>query len=478
MLTSGLIALFLTSVLPPCVLGMGPEDFQDPTTVDFDELAYGTHLGTGLPNPYEALGVEFTGYVADSDYGDLDGHHLATGFANTPPEPYVVRIRFLDRPALRVGGYVWPEYECATSITAFDDTGAVLDSFSVDGGGTPFMGLESSVDSPIWSVEWQGGAGASLSTFPRVDNVMVDFTPEPATLSLIALGGTAVLAWRRRHAKKDKGPGSARFVNGLAFLLVVSATGQAWADMWFLGIGNDGYTRDVEGLYGALTADPTWCPPQPVRSLLRSNRTETQVRDDLDWLTRSPRPGDMAMFFYSGHGVSDTYDWNDDEPLFDYDDERIGLQGSHTGLTDDELTECLWGLDDRVPVVIILDTCHAGGFVDGHTDLIRLPNAYCLLSCRAHEGSRGGYPYSEFTTHLIDGISGGRPADGDGNGIVTLDEWFLFARRGTRGQTPVKYDSGGLGGLPVVAPEPATMAFLVLGTGVLLARRIPQRTAA
>ena len=469
-----LLVVFLMQTSGICQVS--PANFQDPLVFDFDELTYGTHLGPGLPNPYAALGVEFTAYIGDSDYGDLNGHHLATGFANTPAEPYVVRVRFLEGPAMRVGAYIWPEYGCETTMTAFDDLGEAIDFYSMSGGGTRFIGLEGNADSPIWSVEWRGGPGASLSTFPRVDHVMVDPVPEPATLSLLALGGTALLAWRRRTAKGSKRMGPSPPVYGLALVAVALAAGQAGADVRFLGIGNDGYYRDVEALYTALTADPFACPSQRVHGLLRSNRNETQMRDDLNWLNHSCRPGDTAVFFYSGHGGSDTYDWNGDEPLFDYDDERIGLQHRDTGLTDDELTDCLWPLDDRVPLVVVLDTCHAGGFADGQSDLLRLPNVYCLLSCESWEDSLGGYPYSEFTTHLINGISTDRPADGDADGVVTLDEWFGFARRHTRGQTPVNYDSGGLGQLAVVVPEPATMAFLALGAGGLLARRVSQRT--
>ena len=81
-------------------------------------------------------------------------------------------------------------------MTAFDDKGNVIDHFIAKGGGHLFMGLEGSVNTPIRYLEWRGINGAGLTTFPRVDGVMVEAIPEPATVALLGLGG---LVLRRRH---------------------------------------------------------------------------------------------------------------------------------------------------------------------------------------------------------------------------------------------------------------------------------------
>ena len=181
---------------------IGPGGFEDPLVFDFSDLTSGTTLGSGYANPYEELGVEFTGFITSYDYGDIRGRHLATGFANSPPEPYVVRLTLLGAPAIRIGGYVWPEYGGSTSVTAFDDYGTVIDSFSVVGSGdTPFMGIEAPIESPIRFLEWRGPVGSSFTTFPRVDGVMINLLPEPATVSLLLLGAAATLlrvGWRER----------------------------------------------------------------------------------------------------------------------------------------------------------------------------------------------------------------------------------------------------------------------------------------
>lgn len=156
-----------------------PEDFIDPLIFDFTELAEDTLLGLGSPNPYQNLGVEFTGFVHTFAWGNEDeiiGKHLAARGYTEPDEPFVVRVTILDpKGALRVGGYVWPECGAGASVTAFDDAGLVIDSHSeTDCSYTPFMGVAGTSGRPIRSVEWRGLPNAILRTYPQVDHVMID----------------------------------------------------------------------------------------------------------------------------------------------------------------------------------------------------------------------------------------------------------------------------------------------------------------
>ncbi len=192
------VLVLVTSSTRAVAAQIGPSQFEDPLVFDFSELDGGTHLGSGYANPYANAGVEFTGYIADYDYEDISGRHLASGFANSPAEPYVVRLRLLDDFAAKVGAYVWAGGSGDTWITAYDQDGLVIDTLAVDGYTCSFVGFESTVGRPISVVEWRGPTSSSFTTFPRVDNVMMEYVPEPATLSLLALGGLGALTRRRR----------------------------------------------------------------------------------------------------------------------------------------------------------------------------------------------------------------------------------------------------------------------------------------
>ena len=65
----------------------------------------------------------------------------------------------------------------------------------------------------------------------------------------------------------------------LALAVVLTAASPALADYWFLGVGNEGYMDDVDGLFGALTQVDNW-QEDHVHSWLHEDRPGPQVLNE------------------------------------------------------------------------------------------------------------------------------------------------------------------------------------------------------
>jgi hypothetical protein len=202
-----------------------------------------------------------------------------------------------------------------------------------------------------------------------------------------------------------------------ALLTTTAVSSPVLADVWFLGIGNDGCYTDVRGLrdaYGSYARRHS--PNVSLEFLTFSNHGGSAILQDINWLAENARPGDLAFFYYSGHGGKrpdssgeELAGWAVDSP-----DETIGRSGNTS--SDDQLAEALRKIDSKVPTIALFDSCYSGGMVGGTADLNTLPNVYAMMSSREDEDSYGGFPYSRFTAELIRGIGYSLPADANGNG--------------------------------------------------------------
>ena len=275
---------------------------------------------------------------------------------------------------------------------------------------------------------------------------------------------------RLKHRNRRLPTSAAAILTIIISMLTVSTV---QADMWFLGVGNDGYYTDVSGLRNALQSAPN---PHgtPIHFRTYSNHGGSSILSDITWLADNAGPGDMAYFFYSGHGGTGSwsYDERNGSARNSYN-ETIGR--SYSMVSDDQVAAALSAIDSRVPVVAIFDSCYAGGMTGGTDDLDSLPNTFVMMSSREDEFSYGSYPYSRFTNQLIRGIGSSLPADTNDNGTITLDEWISYARNSVYGQSPEYFDAGNFGALPIVTPEPVTASLLALGGCVTLLRRSSQR---
>lgn len=163
-----------------------------------------------------------------------------------------------------------------------------------------------------------------------------------------------------------------------------------------------------------------------VRLLADAKATRREVLAGLTWLRKEMTQKDVAIVFFSGHGVSDA-----DGSLYlaPVDIDKEDLVG--TGVPASELKRLLGAVPGRV--VVVLDACHAGA-VDGERrkgaltdDLVRdlVTTDYgVVVMC-----SSMGKEYSEeseqdkqgyFTLALLEGLAG--KADNNKDGVVYLTE--------------------------------------------------------
>ena len=259
----------------------------------------------------------------------------------------------------------------------------------------------------------------------------------------------------------------------VALLVVLGCAGAVQGrQIWFLGVGNDGYDVDTQGAFAALSA--RWAERgETVHSQLLANRNGPQIEADLLWLAANAGPGDLAVFYYSGHGDYVGEDNGDELAGWAMDsfDETIGTLAG-PWVRDDQVSSALSGVNPLATVLTVFDSCYSGGFIGGTQDLNVLDNLLFMSSSTELSLSYGGSPFSVLTEQLINGMAFDLPADLNGDGMMTFNEWFDYADARVTGQTGVLYTTlAGGGDYPIIVPEPATIGLIVAGLAGLVARR-------
>lgn len=122
-----------------------------------------------------------------------------------------------------------------------------------------------------------------------------------------------------------------------------------------------GAVNDARSMADVLTA--RWgFPAGNVRLLLDAEASREGIREALtEWLASRVKPGDVAVFFFAGHG-SQVIDMEGDED--DGLDETITPwdvlpTSSENDITDDQLREWLEAVPTK-DLVVVLDACHSG----------------------------------------------------------------------------------------------------------------------
>jgi len=258
-----------------------------------------------------------------------------------------------------------------------------------------------------------------------------------------------------------------------AMVVLLSCAGVVQGrEIWFLGVGNDGYDVDTQGAFAALSA--RWTERgETVHSQLLTNHDGPQIEADLLWLAANAGPGDLAVFFYSGHGHYASDDNGDElagwamDPL----DETIGIQIGPWA-RDDQVSAALSGVNPLATVLTVFDSCYSGGFVGGTHDLNALGNVLFLAASTERQSSYGGSPFSVLTEQLINAVGPSLPGDANSDGTITFNEWVAYADAEITIQTTTPYIGfAGGGDYAIIVAEPATMGLIAAGLAGLVARR-------
>jgi len=223
-----------------------------------------------------------------------------------------------------------------------------------------------------------------------------------------------------------------------------------WPDAMGMKDKLDGYpgyskTRKRLHLSGMNTSwvQPPGYPPYP------GNASWQNITDSINWVYNNVDDCDIVVFYFAGHGYNTT-DTSGEEP--DNLDEGIWVgELGNEKVSDDMLYAEFKKFENksRVGLILIFDSCHSGGMVDGTSDLQNIKNPHAILmACerfeKAIEYEFDGIWHGAYTYYLLEGLNstdGTTKADkeaGDDNKITTPSELHAYAKPKTETKTSNK----------------------------------------
>ena len=166
---------------------------------------------------------------------------------------------------------------------------------------------------------------------------------------------------------------SKRFASWLVIGFLISGTASAEKFASLVGI-NDYKDENIPNLRGCendvsmmkeVLIEKFGFTTGKIQILLSDQATRSAIHESLQWLAAEAKPGDVVLFYFSGHGsqVPDQPDanaWDEadglDETICPYD-LQLGDKASH--IRDDELSEWLKAINTD-HLAIIFDSCPSG----------------------------------------------------------------------------------------------------------------------
>lgn len=242
-----------------------------------------------------------------------------------------------------------------------------------------------------------------------------------------------------------------------------TAGGEKQALLRVLAVGVSDYPGDLRLEYGHSDAQAfaTTLKEQSrelfqgveVRLLTDAAATREGIRAGLEWLRQNTRWPDVAVLYFSGHGVNDG-----DGKFYLLPQDGAARRLAETAVAEEEIKEFCAHTPGKI--LVLLDACHSGGIQINVNDLARElgRNEYGVIvmsSSRGDEVARENRLWGggAFTRALVDGLNGAADLRRKGYVLtpVDLDPYVYYTvRELTQGrQTPISNKSS-------VAPFPLT----------------------
>lgn len=148
-------------------------------------------------------------------------------------------------------------------------------------------------------------------------------------------------------------------------------------------------------------------PSSNVQLLINSAATKVAVLNALDWLKTQEAKPDGVSIFFSAHG-GNNYIHLYDDLLWDYELEALLLElDSHN-------------------ILVVVSACHSGSFIDVSSSI---EHGIVVTACRADESTFDIplFANSIFVEYFVDRAMSQGLADGNGDGVVSVQEAFNYA---------------------------------------------------
>jgi WD40 repeat protein len=312
-------------------------------------------------------------------------------------------------------------------------------------------------DAPVESVQLRingrpAGARAAIA-LNRAENSYKSFTVtlntpcEDAVVSVLATSGDRTSQARQFQIKCQAGPGAQKG-RLLALLVGVNAypnNGSKSLKLKHAVKDATDFAKILSNQKGLLYEDVV------VRTLMDEQATRANIIEQLEWLLAKTRPGDTALLFLAGHGLTDQRNRFFFLPI------NVDLKKLvSTTVRESDILEPLSGV--RGNVLVFLDACHSGASLSNGGLQFRSANLTGITN-RLVDDERGvvlfasstaGQPSYEsdslsngvFTFSLLQGINGKAEDPRFSNGKIEtneLDSWlFNHVRQLTRNrQIPI-----------------------------------------